>query len=814
MNKVFERAVLRDKHLRIFRCKMPEAHMEKLSHYKILSKLGSGGMGEVFLAKDTRLDRTVALKILPAVFAADDQRMRRFVQEAKAASALDHPNVAQIFEIGEADGIHYIAMQYIEGQTLDSISKTRQLESSEIVDIAIQAADALDAANSKGIIHRDIKAANIMMNTRGQVKVLDFGLAKFETKNIPQPESSKLDTASGTSPGTIIGTVQYMSPEQALGKSIDNRSDIYSLGVVLYQLATGKLPFSGETPSATLNQILNSQPTAIARLNYNVDPELERIIRKCMEKDPGRRYQSANELEIDLKNLKRDSASDSDQSRTQPALKPDGKRVNPLYIGIAAIAVAFIAGTIFYLQWQGRSSIHSLAVLPFTNLRSDSESEYLSEGITESITNSMSPIPNLRVLSKGMVTRFKGKDIDPQKVGHDLNVDALVQGSLMQQGDTLVVNAELVRVSDGSQLWGQQYNRKLADILQVQQDISKQVSEQLRLKLTGEEKKRIQSTNTENTQAYQLYLKGRYYWNRRTGEGLKKAVDYFQKAVELDPTYARAYAGLADCYSLFSRYDVRSPKESFPLAKSAATKALQIDPSLAEAYISLGYEKQLFEWDWSGAEKDFKRGLELDPEYGSGHQWYSEFLMSLNRREEAIPEAKRAIELDPLSLQINSNLSLIYYMTRQYDLGIDQAKRTLELDPNYARGLYRLGKALIMKGRYEEAIAAFQKALSLSEDAAYLCGLATAYAASNKKQDALKITEQLEARSKNRYVSQYNIALIYVTLGDKENSFKYLQKAVSERDDWLDQIAMEPMWDPLRADPRYKDILSKMNFPE
>lgn len=767
-------------------------------------------MGEVFLAKDTKLDRTVALKILPSVFAADDQRMRRFVQEAKTASALDHPNVAQIFEIGEADGIHYIAMQYIEGQTLDSLSKGAQLESGQIIDIAIQAADALDAANAKGITHRDIKAANIMMNPRGQIKILDFGLAKIESKDLPQSESSRLDTASGTSPGTIIGTVQYMSPEQALGKAIDNRSDIYSLGVVLYQLATGKLPFSGETPSETLNRILNSQPTAIARLNYNLDPELERIIRKCMEKDPERRYQTARDLEIDLKNLKRDSTSGSNQSRI---LKPTAKKPNLLYIAIALIAIGLIAGGIYYFQSQNKSSIHSLAVLPFANLRSDPESEYLSEGITESVTNSMSPIPNLRVLSRGMVTRFKGKEIDPQKVGRDLNVDALVQGSLTQQGDTLVVNAELVRVADGSQLWGQQYNSKLSDILQVQQDISRQVSEQLRQKLSGEEKKKIQNTYTQNNDAYQLYLKGRYYWNRRTNSALKKAVEYFQNAVQLDPNYALAYAGLADCYSLFSRYDVDSPKKSFPLAKKAALDALNIDQNLAEAHISLAYEMQLFEWDWAGAEKEFKKGLEIDPKYASGHQWYSEFLVAMNRRDEGLQEAKKAVELDPLSLQINSNLSLVYYMSRQYDLSMDQARRTLELDPNYARGNYRLGKSLIQKGRFEEAISSFQKALLASDDAAYISGLAYAYAMSGKRNEALQIIEQLKIRSKNKYVSPYNVAMIYVGLGDKEQSLQWLEVAFSEKDDWFDQLGTDPVWDSLRNEARYKDLLRRMNFP-
>jgi eukaryotic-like serine/threonine-protein kinase len=781
--------------------------MEYLSHYKILSKLGSGGMGEVYLAQDTKLDRTVALKILPAEVASDPERMRRFVQEAKAASALDHPNVAQIFEIGESDGTSFIAMQYIEGQTVDAKSKDQPLDSKEIIDIAIQAADALDAANSKGITHRDIKAANIMLTPRGQVKVLDFGLAKMEPKPTSQPEASKLETITGTTPGMILGTVQYMSPEQALGKPVDNRSDIYSLGVVLYQMATSRLPFKGETTSDTLNRILNTQPEAIARLNYNVDPELERIIRKCMEKDPNRRYQSARELEIDLKNFKRDSESGIGRSGTRPAFTRSWK----LYLGFAAFAIALTLGLVYYLRIL-RPSIHSIAVLPFANLRSDPETEYLSEGITESVTNSMSPIPNLRVLSQGMVRRFKGRDIDPQQVARDLKVDALVQGSLIQQGDTLVVNAELVRASDGSQLWGQQYNRKLSDILQVQQDISRQVSEQLRLKLTGEEKEKVQNTYTQNTEAYQLYLKGRYYWNRRTGNSLQKAAEYFQKAVDLDPNYALAYAGVADCYALFSRYDVFSPKESFPTAKKAAMQALKIDTSLAEAYVSLAYVKQLYEWDWPGAEKDFKRALELNPNYATGHQWYGEFLLSMNRVDEGIKEAVRALELDPLSLQINSNLSLSYYMARQYDRAIDQARKTLELDPNYARGHLRLGKALVQKAHFKEAISEFQKALLVSDDAAYLSGLGYSYATSGRKKEALEIIDQLIERSKKRYVSPYNIAMIYSGLGDKDQSFKWLNEACTLRDDWLDQLPKDPVWDPIRSDPRYKDILRRMNL--
>jgi eukaryotic-like serine/threonine-protein kinase len=790
--------------------------IETLSHYKIISKLGSGGMGEVYLAQDTKLDRTVALKILPRDVASDPERMRRFVQEAKAASALDHPNVAQIYEIGESDGTTFIAMQYIEGQTLEAKSHIKQLETKEIVDVAIQVADALDAANSKGIIHRDIKAANIMVTPRGQVKVLDFGLAKVESKISSHPEASKLETEAGTTPGLILGTVQYMSPEQALGKRIDSRSDIYSLGVVLYQLATSRLPFAGPTPSVTLSRILNTQPDAIARFNYDIDPELERIIRKCMEKDPERRYQSARELEIDLKNLKRDSESGASQMGSPAGLRPASTKSRwKLYAGLAALALAVIGAAMIYYIGMGRGqAIHSLAVLPFSNARSDPETEYLSDGITESITNSMSPIPELRVLSQGMVRRFKDKEIDPQQLGRELNVDALVQGSLAKQGDTLVVNAELVRSSDGAQLWGQQYNRKLSDILLVQQDISAKVSEQLRLKLSGEERKKIQNSYTENTEAYQLYLKGLYYWNRRTGLGLQKALGYFQQAIEQDPNYALAYAGVAGCYAIYSRYDLLPPRESMPLGKRAAMQALKIDPSLPEARIALAHVMTEYEWDWAGASKEFQQALATDPNYATGHQWYAEHLMAIGQLEEGLKEIQKAHQLDPLSLQIRSILALSYYSNRQYDLAIDVARKGIELDPNFARLHFRLGQSLIKKSLFDEAISEFKMAMSLAGNPpTYLAGLGQAYAASGKKAEALQIIEQLEKLSKEKYVPSYQIALVYVELGDKDQTFEWLEKAFNARDDWLDQFRTDPSWDPIRSDQRYKDLLRRMNIP-
>ena len=441
-------------------------------------------MGEVYLAQDEKLDRTVALKILPAEFASDPARMRRFVQEAKAASALDHSNVAHIYEIGEADGISFIAMQYIEGETLDKKIKTGPLSSNEIIDIATQVADALDAAASKGIIHRDIKALNIMMTPRGQIKVLDFGLAKIEAPPSSQAEASRMETAAGTSPGMLIGTVQYMSPEQALGKAVDHRSDIYSLGIVLYQLSTGRLPFTGETPSEILNRILNSQPDAIARLNYNIDAELERIIRKCIEKDPERRYQSARELLIDLKNLKRDSESGA---RTPTTPRAPG-RSNILRIVAAAGALAIVGALIYFTSLRNKTEIRSLAVLPFVNSNSDPENEWLTDGITESTINSLSQIPDLKVMARSTVSRFKGKSSDPLEAGKKLKVDAVLTGTVDQQKNDLVIGAELVNVSDGSLIWGKNYRNNISDLSIVQRDISEQISDELRKKLSGEQK--------------------------------------------------------------------------------------------------------------------------------------------------------------------------------------------------------------------------------------------------------------------------------------------------------------------------------------
>jgi eukaryotic-like serine/threonine-protein kinase len=766
-------------------------------------------MGEVYLAQDQKLDRTVALKILPSEFASDPARMHRFVQEAKAASALDHPNVAHIYEIGESDGTNFIAMQYIEGTTLDAYIKDRQLQSNEILDIAIQIADALDVAGSKGIIHRDIKSANIMITPRGQIKVLDFGLAKVEQKATSQPEASKMETATGTTPGMILGTVQYMSPEQALGKPIDHRSDIYSLGVVMYQLATTKLPFSGSTPSDTLNRILNSQPEAIARFNYNIDPALEHIIRKCMEKDPDRRYQSARELLIDLKNLKRDSESTPRAELSHVIPKQKSLMRYAIVIAILAVAIA----SIYYFRFAKRNEIRSLAVLPFVNSNQDPSKSWLSDGITETTINSLSQIPDLKVMARSTVDRYKGKTIDPQKAGRDLKVDAVLTGNVSQQGNDLLIGAELVKVEDGSLIWGENYRNKISDLVSMQRTISEKISDELHARLTGEQKKVISKQFAVNPEAYELYLKGRFFWNRRDEEDIKKAIDFFQQAINKDPNYALAYVGLADSYvvksSPFSR-EVRLKKGS-----EAANKALELEPKLAEAYVSLAATKEL-EWDWNGAENLYRKAIELNPNYPTAHQWLSETLVQSGRFDEGLIESRKALELDPLATIMNVSLAANLYYARKFDESIAQCRKTIELDPDSFMPRERLIQSLVAKKQFTEAFDEYEKLAKIygtfEKEKAVIEEAKKEYLTLGEEGFWKKKLEIDLKNFSNGQGSYYNIAVNYSMLRENDPAFLLLDKSVKARELQLDELKVDPRMDPLRSDPRFDDYLRRVNL--
>jgi len=777
-----------------------------VSHYKIIEKLGEGGMGVVYKAHDTKLDRTVALKFLPPHLGGDETEKKRFLNEAKAASTLDHPNICTIHSIEETnDRNMFIAMAYYEGMSLKQKIEQSMLPIKDVINYSIQIASGLQKAHEKGIVHRDLKPANIFITNDNQIKIIDFGLARVAERSLL------------TKSNTTLGTVPYMSPEQAQGSNVDHRTDVWALGVIMYELITGQRPFKSEYETALIYSIINEEPDPVSSIRSNVPMELERIIKKAIQKDQKYRYQSVDELLVDLKSVSRDIVHDGSKGTVSASKINKTNSAGYLKIGIGITIVVALFISLLLFRSSAVNEIRSIAVLPLVNLSGDAEQEYFSDGMTEALITDLAKISALRVISRTSVMQYKNINKPLSDIARELNVDAVVEGAVMRSGQQVRISAQLIEAKTDRHLWANSYTREMSDILLLQSDVARAIADEIKVKLTPQEYARLTEVHHINPDVYELLLKGRYFWNQRTPESLMKAIDFFEQAVSIDPNYAEAYRGLGASYSVLGVF-FSDPRDAFSKAVAYMEKSMELDKNVVGGNLGLGVYNMYHAWDRQKTLEYFNREVEYHPGFEHVYNVRGLYLTSIGKKSDAIEQFKKALTLDPLSLTINGDFGWAYYLMRRYDDAITQSREVLEIDPNFILSYTTIAAAQTQKGEYDNAISILESIYNDITSSTgdippiFVAELAYAYAKSGNVGKAKQLIQNLELRTSKEYIDPYLISLIYVALDEFNEAFDWLDKALEVRSSRMVWIDVEPKFDPIRMDPRFRTLREKVGY--
>jgi eukaryotic-like serine/threonine-protein kinase len=787
--------------------------------YEVLGELGSGGMGTVYRARDTRLGREVAVKVLREQIASDKAAVARFEREARAVAALSHPNILAIHDFGVEGEAFYAVTELLRGETLRSRLEREALSWRKATEIAISIADGLAAAHAQGIVHRDLKPENVFLTEDGRVKILDFGLARQEPGAAAGAESA-LATVTATEPGTVMGTATYMSPEQVRGLPVDARSDIFSLGSVLYEMVTGRRAFPGKTAADSMAAILKDTPPDPAESGKAIPLALARVIRRCLEKAPDERFQSARDLTYALGDIASTTGSAVQMSgvaKAQLAARPG--RVAAVAVGLVVLAAALLAvvdvgGLRTHLTGGTKgAAIRSLAVLPLRNLSGDPTQEYFADGMTEELIAGLARISELRITSRTSVMSYRDTKKRLPEIARELGVEAVVEGSVTREDGKVRVTVQLIEASSDKHLWAQTYEREMRDVLTLESEMAQAIARAGRLELTPPVLDQLAKPRRVDPAAFEAYVKGRYFWNKRGGENLKKAIGFFQQALDVDPAYAVAYSGIADSYTQIGYASLAAPKEVFPKARAAAEKALELDARLAEPHASLAYVKFYFDWDWAGSEREFQRAIELNSNYATAHDWYAYLLTATGRLTEARAEIQRAQKLDPISVAIESDMGFLLHYSYEQDQAAEELRKALEMNPQFPLAHLFLGRVYQAKGLYDQAISEYRATGPLREWVPTVAGIGYVYGIQGKRQEALQVLSNLEARSKKEYVTAYAVALVHAALRDKDRAFAWLEKGIEERTHWLVWLKRDLRWEPIRSDPRFPEMVRRVGLP-